>query len=303
MTAIPAIDLQTATPRRKQESWNPDSVENVYFLKDKQKTYHYSDALNLPDLGPIAGASSDTALDLRIASSSPKWRLASDMYRHALVPFVDAVRTESDFSGWQPVVDFSIRENTSGELLSKMERIRSCFAHLESKPRDREPWLLDRLLQPVTQPITQVFGLTATKWRISLNQAESPSAITRTLAVCGLIEIASDIREVEVLASEDPENMPIDLESLRHAAAFLLSERWFPSPLITLTSIGNLWLEWQISPGGLLAMNFLPSGRIQFAAVSEPPRRGVEIESVEGTMRKVDTLTAIRPFVSRLQSR
>ena len=298
MTSVPAVNWDTNYSRTRRESWKHVLVESSCSLKDKHETYQYSDELVMPNIGHVQGGSIGTSLDLRDVPSASWGRLASDMYRHMVVsPIALPDRTETDLSGWKSLLDIDV--STTGELRSKIERFRKCVAYLDDNVRERDDWLLNRLLQP---PL-QVLGSSATKWRIRLNSATSSSDITTTLGLCGLGETASDIREVEALASEDPENMPMDLVSLRHAAVFLLSERRFPSPLITVTPVGYLWLEWQISPSGILAMNFLPSGRIQFAAISEPPRRSVETESVEGTMRKEDMLAAIRPFISRLQPR
>ncbi|MCY3941136.1 MAG: hypothetical protein OXG29_08690 [Gammaproteobacteria bacterium] len=165
--------------------------------------------------------------------------------------------------------------------------------------RKQDSWLLERVLEPSPA----VSGFFAAQWRIRLNAALNPSEITTVLELCGLKDIANDIRDLKVLVDDDPESLPLNLESLRHAAIFLVSERKFPYPLVSIAPEGYVWMEWQIAPDGLLGMNFLPSGRIQFVAVPRPPQENLETETLEGTVPKGHMLAAIQPFLSRLEPR
>ena len=50
----------------------------------------------------------------------------------------------------------------------------------------------------------------------------------------------------------------------------------------------------------MLALKFLPSGFVRFAAVSAPARSGVERRHVNGTLPATDVSDAIRVFTDRL---
>ena len=65
------------------------------------------------------------------------------------------------------------------------------------------------------------------------------------------------------LAREDPEESPIDLQSLRAMAHLLISERRLPDPRTSVTSDGFVHIEWRFPSNGILAMVFLPSGLIR----------------------------------------
>ena len=90
------------------------------------------------------------------------------------------------------------------------------------------------------------------------------------------------------------------LESLQAMALFLMSERQLAAPQIGVTPDRLAQIEWRFPTNGILAMEFLSSGLIRFAAISAPAQRGVERLSVNGTLHKAAVLEAIRPFTVRL---
>lgn len=91
-------------------------------------------------------------------------------------------------------------------------------------------------------------------------------------------------------------------------ALFLLRQPQWPDPEVSVSTDGLAHAEWRFPPfpirsagNGILAMEFLPFGKIRFAAVSSPYRKGVERLSVHGTLAAEDALQAIRPFSCRLE--
>ena len=92
----------------------------------------------------------------------------------------------------------------------------------------------------------------------------------------------------------------MSIESLRALALFLMSERQLPDPQIGVTPDGLAQIEWRFPTNGILAMEFLSSGLIRFAAISAPAQRGVERLSVNGTLPKDEVLAAVQPFTARL---
>ena len=86
-------------------------------------------------------------------------------------------------------------------------------------------------------------------------------------------------------------------------ALFLMGERRFPEPEIGINPDGLMQIEWRVPTDGILAMEFLPSGLIRFAATSAPAEPGLEREQVSGTLPIAATLNAVLPFTSRLRRR
>ena len=98
------------------------------------------------------------------------------------------------------------------------------------------------------------------------------------------------------------------VDSLRELARFLLSERWLPPPQVTVSPDELAQAEWVLpgddgdtSGSGILAMEFLDSGLIRFAAVSPPSTHGdAQRMRVNGTLPKTEAVQAVQPFTSIL---
>ena len=136
-----------------------------------------------------------------------------------------------------------------------------------------------------------------------IDGATSIEEIVAILEMSGLDSIAARICYLQGLPDEDPDEPPLQFDSLRALATFLLGEQQLGSPQIGVNPDGLAQAEWRVDERGILAMEFLPSGLIRFAAVSAPAGSGVERTRVSGTLPKSETMDAVRPFTARLESR
>ena len=125
-------------------------------------------------------------------------------------------------------------------------------------------------------------------------------AIIAVLRWWGRGAVADRLVYLRGLAREDPEESPIDLDSLRAMAHLLMNERQLPDPRTSVTSDGFVHIEWRFPSNGILAMVFLPSGLIRFAAVSVPASKGIEQLTVNGSLPRDKALAAVRQFTSYL---
>lgn len=137
-------------------------------------------------------------------------------------------------------------------------------------------------------------------WQPQIESGSTHEEIIAVLRLFDLNAIADRLGYLRQLVEDDPDEPSIALESLRSLALFLLSERQLPDPQIGVTPDGLAQIEWRLPTNGILAMEFLSSGLIRFAAISAPAQRGVERLSVNGTLHKEATLEAVRPFTARL---
>ncbi len=140
---------------------------------------------------------------------------------------------------------------------------------------------------------------TETTWPTRIAAESTHEGIIAVLRLFGVEAVADRLSYLRSLSDDDPDETPIDVESLRAMALFLMSERQLPDPQIGITPDGLMQTEWRTPPNGILAMEFLPSGSIRFAAVSAPAQPGVDRLSVNGTLPKDEALAAVRPFTSR----
>ena len=112
--------------------------------------------------------------------------------------------------------------------------------------------------------------------------------------------IAARLIHLYRLVDEDPEEPGIPIESLRGLASFLLNESHLPSPRLGVGPEGFIQAEWRVPEDGMLALKFLPSGFIRFAAVSAPAEPGIERRRVNGTLPATDVADAVRMFTDLL---
>ena len=135
-----------------------------------------------------------------------------------------------------------------------------------------------------------------------ISNAEMPEAIITVLRRGRLDAVADRLSYLHRLVEDDQDEPPINFDSLRELALFFLSERQLRDPQIGINPDGLTQAEWPVGEKGVLAIEFLPSGFIRFAAISAPAHPGVECKRVSGTLSKSETLNAIRPFTDRLAS-
>lgn len=127
--------------------------------------------------------------------------------------------------------------------------------------------------------------------------AARPPEIVAVLRLAGKRRLADRVKHLSELVEGDPDEPPIVFPSLRELALFLVSERRFGDPEIGLSPDGLLQAEWPVKNGGVLVMNFLPDGMIQFAAVANSVIRGDRRRRVNGTLPKDEALSAVRQFI------
>ena len=132
-----------------------------------------------------------------------------------------------------------------------------------------------------------------------LKEIEAASTHEEISAVLGLngFEAAADrLSQLRSLVAEDSDEPRLEIESVRALASFLMSERQLPDPQIGVSPDGFIQIEWRVPTNGILAMEFLPSNLIRFAAISAPTQSGVARMSVHGTLPKDEALATVQPF-------
>lgn len=113
-------------------------------------------------------------------------------------------------------------------------------------------------------------------WKHHIKEAGSKEDVIALIRRFGLESTADRLAYLDKLAEDDPEEEHFGLESLRRFAAFVL-DRHLPPPKIGISPGGLVHAVWCVTDG-ILSMDFLPSGKVRFAAVVQDEKwstRGV----------------------------
>lgn len=141
------------------------------------------------------------------------------------------------------------------------------------------------------------------EWSDSLFNASHTVEIIATLRLFGLDAAANRLTYLHSLMDDlDPDDKPLNLESLRQFAIFLMGERIPKNPQIGMTPNGTLQAEWRIGTRGLLAMEFLASGKIRYAGISAPAAAGVNRDVANGSMSADKIASIIDVFREHLHA-
>ena len=126
--------------------------------------------------------------------------------------------------------------------------------------------------------------------------------IIEALRLADLGAIADRIDYLDRLDDDDPDEAPIQVDSLRRLASFLIEERALKKPRIGVSADGLMQIEWDLENDGILAMQFLSAGQIQFAAIAGSVSQDITREHLSGTLQKADMMNVIRPLLLGIQS-
>ncbi len=131
--------------------------------------------------------------------------------------------------------------------------------------------------------------------------AATPDEVIDALRAFGLESTAKRLAYLLGLSIDDPEEPPLNFESLLALADLLVCNDRALEPVISTDPDGLLLAEWRVLSEGLMAFEFLPDGRIRFAAIAAPAARDAERTSVYGTLPKDEALAAVAPFLLEIE--
>ena len=123
---------------------------------------------------------------------------------------------------------------------------------------------------PLSDPASEIANATTTDDVVAALKRQRLGAVADRVA--GL----SRLHEI------DPDEPQLDVASLKEMAAALVRNPKLRVPQLTLSESGFLHAEWRTVDGGSFAMTFLPSGRVEFGAISAPAVGGADVLRIGG---------------------
>ena len=131
-----------------------------------------------------------------------------------------------------------------------------------------------------------------------IEAADTHEQIIEALREGGLTAIAERLQYLRNLGAHDSAEPPMEIESLRALARFLIGGRQLPDPGIGVTPDGLLMASWRVPPEGLMAIEFRPDSLIRFAAISASAKHAADRTSINGELPIDEALAVLSPFTS-----
>ena len=155
---------------------------------------------------------------------------------------------------------------------------------------------------------------------------DNVEGIIKFLRLSGLVAISDRLEYLHREIAEDPDELPLSADSLGKLADFILGNPLPGAPSVWVDPYGYVGLQWRIpdpnrpegpsvsefpprdddhlwgNGDGILAMVFLPSGLVKFSGTSGPVGQGLARLIVGGTFPQGAMMSAVQPFLSRLEA-
>ena len=135
---------------------------------------------------------------------------------------------------------------------------------------------------------------------LSIKHATKVEDVIHGIRMFGFNSIAERLTFLHKIIEEEQIEKPIAIHSLQNFAAFIILECYLPVPDIGINPNGLVQAVWRISNHGTLVMNFLTSGDIMFATMSNSQDSISSHHKISGVMPPHKIMYYIKEFVDKL---
>ena len=230
----------------------------------------------------------DSILGRPSRSRTSRSGLFSGWVSRELPDFVGEVRTVPSYLPEHGSVVFSISLTEPPDLLPPLSRIS----------------LLRAAEEPVVTSSTRATDS-------SSGSTSEIDVLMSALVIYGCAAAAAKIKEFLAIREEDPDEPPINRESLLSLVQFLIQEPQLLPPVVSSDLDGLMEIEWHLLDNGdpntpwgrgngVVSLKFLKSGSIQYVALSGPRRRGQDRLRVHGEATKCEMLADLGEFAQKI---
>ena len=133
----------------------------------------------------------------------------------------------------------------------------------------------------------------------ALAAAVTRAAIVEVVRRCEHEAIADRLAYLIELDAEVPDEVPMDIDSLRSVAAFVLSERELYDPGIGVGPDGMVGLSWRLPPNGMIYLRFKGRGPVRYGVVTPTANDGDRRPHASGAAPVAEVMELVRPYLNR----
>ena len=133
-----------------------------------------------------------------------------------------------------------------------------------------------------------------------IRKATDGEEIAALLNLYDLGSISDRLTYLHKLPADDPDEKPIDLESVRRFAFFIIMNRHrLFEPQISISPDGFVGAEWWMADRGILSVEFLPSEDVKFATIFWQARHDDAQRCINGKLPPDEMLDVIWPHIGQ----
>jgi hypothetical protein len=108
-------------------------------------------------------------------------------------------------------------------------------------------------------------------------------------------ELANRLYYLHDIVNEDPDEIPISIESLRNFISFLQDTSNLKNPSVVITPSGEIRAQWRTAPNRHFAAAFLPSGDARFVIFKPNPKDPDKIDRFSGITSTDALMETVQP--------
>ena len=109
-------------------------------------------------------------------------------------------------------------------------------------------------------------------------------------------ELAVRLNFLHEAVNEDPDEVPISIESLRNFISFLRNATNLKYPNVVLTPSNEIRAQWRTAPNRHFAVVFLPAGDARFVIFAPNPKDPGKIDRLSGITSVDSLMERIQPY-------
>ena len=159
------------------------------------------------------------------------------------------------------------------------------------------------LLAPIQSIRMQIaFNQEPPVWQTHLKNATTVEDIVLVISHFGRSPIADRLYYLHGLPIDEPYQKPMNLESVKGFALFIMNNAYLPYPDIMVNPDGRVTIEWDVVGHGTLILEFLSSEYVEYLDVLEQSEPVRQRQYSSGVSPIDSAMDAVKPAIDKLMS-
>ena len=131
-------------------------------------------------------------------------------------------------------------------------------------------------------------------WQTQLKYATKVEDVVLVIKLFGQSSIANRLDYLHSLPVDEPYQKPMNLESVKGFALFIMNNAYLPYPDIVVNPDGHVTIEWDVAGCGTLILEFISLERVEYLEVPQQPESARQRQYNSGRTSIDDVTNAVK---------